>query len=48
MSEYDYRRSEYLKKLEIRVLRFENHLVFENLEGVLHMIIEQLPAPDGS
>ena len=48
MSEYDYRRSEYLKKLGIRVLRFENHLVFENLEGVLHMMIEQLTAPDGS
>jgi very-short-patch-repair endonuclease len=42
MSEYDYRRSEYLKKLNIRVLRFENRLVFENLEGVLHIIGENL------
>ena len=42
MSEYDYRRSEYLRKLNIRVLRFENRLVFENLEGVLRAIREQL------
>ena len=41
-SEYDYRRSEYLRKLNIRVLRFENRVVFENLEGVLHAIREQL------
>jgi very-short-patch-repair endonuclease len=41
-SEYDYHRSEYLRKLGIHVLRFENHLVFENLEGVLHVIREKL------
>jgi very-short-patch-repair endonuclease len=41
-SEYDYRRDEYLKKLKIRVLRFENRLVFENLEGVLQMIRDHL------
>ena len=46
-SEYDYRRSEYLKKLNIRVLRFENRLVFENLEGVLHMISDHLTPPAG-
>jgi len=46
MSEYDYRRAEYLKKLKIRVLRFENRLVFENLEGVLHAIKQELE--DGS
>jgi len=45
MSEYDYRRSEYLKKVNIRVLRFENRLVFENLEGVLHMISDYLTPP---
>jgi very-short-patch-repair endonuclease len=44
-SEYDYRRSEYLKKLNIRVLRFENRLVFENLRGVLHIIGKHLTAP---
>ena len=46
-SEYDYRRSEYLRKLNIRVLRFENRLVFENLEGVLHMISDHLTSPVG-
>jgi very-short-patch-repair endonuclease len=44
-SEYDYRRDEYLKNLNIRVLRFENRLVFENLEGVLHMISDELTPP---
>ena len=48
VSKYDYRRDESLKKLNIRLVRFENRLVFENLEGVLHMISEQLTAPDGS
>lgn len=48
-SEYDYRRSEYLQKLNIRVLRFENRLVFENLEGVLRMITGHLTtATEGS
>ena len=42
ISEYDYRRGEYLKGLKIRVLRFENCLVFKNLEGVLHMISDHL------
>jgi very-short-patch-repair endonuclease len=46
MSEYDYRRDEYLKKLNIRVVRFENRLVFENLEGVLHMISDYLTIRD--
>ena len=44
-SEYDYRREEYLKRLNIRVLRFENRLVFENLEGVLRTISEELTMP---
>jgi very-short-patch-repair endonuclease len=43
-SEYDYCRTKYLEKLNIRVLRFENRLVFENPEGVLHMISEHLTA----
>ena len=48
-SEYDYRRTEYLQKLNIRVLRFENRLVFENPEGVLHTISDHLTTPaDGS
>jgi very-short-patch-repair endonuclease len=46
MSEYDYRRDEYLKKLNIRVVRFENRLVFENLKGVLHMISDYLTIRD--
>jgi very-short-patch-repair endonuclease len=45
VSEYDFRRDEYLKKMKIRVLRFENRLVFENLEGVLHMISDHLTMP---
>ena len=45
VSEYDYHRDEYLKKLNIRVLRFENRVVFKNLEGVIHMISDQLTAP---
>jgi very-short-patch-repair endonuclease len=47
ISEYDYRRSEYLKKLKIRVLRFENRFVFEHPEGVLHAIREHLTLADG-
>jgi very-short-patch-repair endonuclease len=47
ISEYDYRRSEYLKKLNIRVLRFENRFVFEHPEGVLHSIREHLTLADG-
>jgi len=33
--EYDTARTEYLKAMEIRALRFENKDVFENTEGVL-------------
>jgi very-short-patch-repair endonuclease len=44
-SEYDYRRTEYLQKLNIRVLRFENRLVFENPGGVLRLISDQLAIP---
>jgi len=45
VSEYDYRRDEYLKELNIRMLRFENRLVFKNLEGVLHTISDHLTTP---
>ena len=37
-SEYDLRRTEFLNCLNIRVVRFENRAVFENLEAVLHAI----------
>ena len=36
--EYDTARTEYLKTLNIRVLRFENKDIFENTEGVLEEI----------
>jgi len=37
-SEYDLRRTEFLNCLNIRIVRFENRAVFENLEAVLHAI----------
>jgi very-short-patch-repair endonuclease len=43
-SERDYRRSRALEGMDIRVLRFENRAVFENLPGVLRMISEHLKA----
>ncbi len=48
--EYDTARTEYLKTLNIRVLRFENKDVFENTEGVLeeirrNFIIKQTTPP---
>jgi very-short-patch-repair endonuclease len=36
--EYDSKRTLYLKNLGIRVLRFENQLVFDDLEWVLGVI----------
>jgi len=36
--EYDTQRTEYLKTLNIKVIRFENKDVFENTEGVLEEI----------
>ncbi len=40
---YDHaqRRSLYLKSKNIRVLRFENHLVFDELELVIHRIMSE-------
>ncbi|HHJ11392.1 MAG: cytosine methyltransferase [Bacteroidetes bacterium] len=37
-SNYDERRDKYIKDLEIKVLRFENREVFDNLEAVLEVI----------
>ena len=50
--EYDTTRTEYLKAMEIRVLRFENKDVFENTEGVLEEIRKKFipsnhPLPSG-
>jgi very-short-patch-repair endonuclease len=36
--EYDLKRTEYMNSLGIKVLRFENRLVFQNLEEVLNVI----------
>jgi very-short-patch-repair endonuclease len=36
--DYDFRRTKYLESLGIRVIRFENRLVFEDIEGVLETI----------
>ncbi len=41
-SEKDASRTEYLNRLNIRVLRFENRWIFENLEGVLETIRQNL------
>jgi very-short-patch-repair endonuclease len=43
--ENDCRRTEYLERLQIRVLRFENRDVFEHLEWVLRTISEHLTSP---
>jgi len=41
-TEYDVARDEFIRSLRIRTVRFENRLVFENLEGVLETIKEHL------
>jgi len=41
-SDRDFLRSQYLASLDIRVLRFENRVVFENLEGMLDQIKQHL------
>jgi very-short-patch-repair endonuclease len=43
-AEYDARRTAYLNKLNVQVLRFENRIVFENLQGVLETIRRTLAA----
>jgi very-short-patch-repair endonuclease len=37
-AEYDARRTAFLSKLNVHVIRFENRMVFENLEGLLQTI----------
>jgi len=41
-AEYDVARDEFIRSLKIRTVRFENRLVFENLESVLQTIKEHL------
>jgi very-short-patch-repair endonuclease len=43
--EHDCDRTEYLNRLNVRVLRFENRDVFENLDWVLREISTHLTAP---
>ncbi len=45
-AEYDADRSAELKSREIRVLRFWNTEIFENLEGVLEVILWALGKAD--
>ena len=44
-SEYDLRRTEFLRRFDIEVLRFENRAVFEHSEGVLEAIRRRLTTP---
>jgi len=44
--ERDAQREKFLKRFGIRVIRFENKLVFENLEGVLDAIRAFLKSPE--
>ena len=44
-SEADAKRNEFLKRLNVRVIRFENRLVFESLELVLDAIRAALEPP---
>ena len=44
-SEEDAKRNEFLKRLNVRVIRFENRLVFESLELVLDAIRAALEPP---
>lgn len=46
--EKDYKRDNRLKELGFRVLRFENKLVFEDLEGVLKTISENFKTAKSS
>jgi very-short-patch-repair endonuclease len=45
-SEYDLRRTEFLSRYSIRVLRFENRTAFEHPEGVLEAIRRHLTVPE--
>ena len=39
---YDYDRTEYLNSCGINVLRFENNEIWNNMEGVLNAIIQEI------
>ena len=39
---YDYDRTEYLNSCGINVLRFENNEIWNNIEGVLNAIIQEI------
>jgi very-short-patch-repair endonuclease len=41
-SQYDVQRTDFLNSLNIRLIRFESRMVFENLEGVLESIRRHL------
>ena len=43
-SECDAQRTEFFKRFNVRVIRFENRIVFENLEAVLETIRQSLNA----
>jgi very-short-patch-repair endonuclease len=43
--EYDAERTEYLSQRGIRVIRFENRVVYENLDAVLETIRQNLSTP---
>ncbi len=43
VEEYDKKREEYIESRGIKVIRFTNTDVYENLDGVILAIIEELP-----
>jgi very-short-patch-repair endonuclease len=47
-ADYDNERTSFLNSLNIRVLRFENKLVFNHIEGVLSEIKSQFTTPNPS
>jgi very-short-patch-repair endonuclease len=48
MIEHDMRRDKYLKEKKVRVIRFENSEVFEDIEKVLERITNSFTTPDPS
>ena len=42
---YDQKRQQYIELFGIRLIRFTNFQVIENMEGVLQEILKQLPPP---
>lgn len=46
--EADHKRTEYLKSLRIKVIRFQNNDVLQNLEGVHQRIVEVINSPHPS